>query len=59
MQLPEDQLRAGHIPSEIYQRIPHGSDLRKVVIVQEAPAPTRVRSSSPWSSPRPPWWSCW
>ncbi|WP_234491629.1 hypothetical protein [Streptomyces sp. MBT33] len=37
MQLPEDQLRAGHIPAEIYRQIPHGSDLRKVVIVQEAP----------------------
>ncbi|WP_406157455.1 hypothetical protein [Streptomyces canus] len=37
MQFPEDQFRAGHIPSEIYQRIPPGSDLRKVVIVQEAP----------------------
>ncbi|CAL9510531.1 hypothetical protein [Streptomyces sp. enrichment culture] len=37
MQLPEDQLRAGHIPAELYRRIPPGTDVRKVVIVQEAP----------------------
>ncbi|MFF5107377.1 hypothetical protein [Streptomyces sp. NPDC000134] len=37
MQLPEDQLRAGHIPADLYRQIPPGSDLRKVVIVQEAP----------------------
>ncbi|MFD3590979.1 hypothetical protein [Streptomyces sp. NPDC058683] len=37
MQLPEDQLRAGHIPADLYQRIPAGTDVRKVVIVQEAP----------------------
>lgn len=37
MQLPEDQFRAGHIPADVYRQIPHGTDLRKVVIVQEAP----------------------
>ncbi|MEU9655019.1 hypothetical protein [Streptomyces chartreusis] len=37
MQLPDQQLRAGHIPAEIYRQIPDGTDLRKVVIVQEAP----------------------
>lgn len=37
MQLPEDQLRAGHIPAELYRQIPPGTDVRKVVIVQEAP----------------------
>ncbi len=37
MQLPDDQLRAGHIPAEIYRQIPHGTDVRKVVIVQQAP----------------------
>ncbi|MEU1041444.1 hypothetical protein [Streptomyces sp. NPDC005907] len=37
MQLPDEQFRAGHIPSELYRQIPPGSDLRKVVIVQEAP----------------------
>lgn len=37
MQLPEDQLRAGHIPADLYRQIPAGADLRKVVIVQEAP----------------------
>ncbi|BCL29345.1 hypothetical protein ACFFS2_38575 [Streptomyces aurantiacus] len=37
MQLPEDQFRAGHIPADLYRQIPPGSDLRKVVIVQEAP----------------------
>ncbi|WP_244362759.1 hypothetical protein [Streptomyces aquilus] len=37
MQLPEDQLRAGHIPADLYRQIPGGTDLRKVVIVQEAP----------------------
>lgn len=37
MQLPEDQFRAGHIPADVYRQIPPGTDLRKVVIVQEAP----------------------
>ncbi|MFJ8336802.1 hypothetical protein [Streptomyces sp. NPDC094437] len=37
MQLPEDQFRAGHIPADLYRQIPPGADLRKVVIVQEAP----------------------
>lgn len=37
MQLPEDQLRAGHIPADLYQQIPPGTDVRRVVIVQEAP----------------------
>ncbi|MFC8679112.1 hypothetical protein ACFUEN_41315 [Streptomyces griseorubiginosus] len=37
MQLPEDQLRAGHIPADLYRQIPNGTDVRKVVIVQEAP----------------------
>ncbi|MEU8742987.1 hypothetical protein AB0C39_04990 [Streptomyces parvulus] len=37
MQLPEDQLRAGHIPADLYRQIPPGTDLRCVVIVQQAP----------------------
>ncbi|GAA2541464.1 MULTISPECIES: hypothetical protein [Streptomyces] len=37
MQLPEDQLRAGHIPADLYRRLPPGTDVRRVVIVQEAP----------------------
>ncbi|MEV2228264.1 hypothetical protein AB0H69_06740 [Streptomyces phaeochromogenes] len=37
MQLPDEQFRAGHIPTEVYQQIPPGTDVRKVVIVQEAP----------------------
>lgn len=37
MQLPEDQLRAGHIPADLYRRLPPGTDVHKVVIVQEAP----------------------
>ncbi|MET7761920.1 hypothetical protein ABZS71_07745 [Streptomyces sp. NPDC005393] len=37
MQMPEDQLRAGHIPADVYRQIPPGTDVRKVVIVQEAP----------------------
>ncbi|MEV5702924.1 MULTISPECIES: hypothetical protein [Streptomyces violaceoruber group] len=37
MQLPEDQIRAGHIPADLYRQIPPGTDPRKVVIVQEAP----------------------
>ncbi|MFF1275051.1 hypothetical protein ACFVZC_16785 [Streptomyces marokkonensis] len=37
MQLPEDQLRAGHIPADVYRRLPPGTDVRRVVIVQEAP----------------------
>ncbi|MFH9175395.1 hypothetical protein [Streptomyces albogriseolus] len=37
MQLPEDQLRAGHIPADLYRQIPPGTDVRRVVILQEAP----------------------
>ncbi|MGW4101852.1 hypothetical protein [Streptomyces sp. NPDC004976] len=37
MQLPEDQIRAGHIPADLYRQISPGTDLRRVVIVQEAP----------------------
>jgi len=37
MQLPEDQIRAGHIPADLYRQIPPGTDLRRIVIVQEAP----------------------
>ncbi|MGN9756767.1 hypothetical protein [Streptomyces sp. SD31] len=37
MQLPQDQFRAGHIPADVYRQIPPGTDVRKVVIVQEAP----------------------
>ncbi len=39
MQLPEDQIRAGHIPADVYRRLPPGTDVRRVVIVQEAPRP--------------------
>ncbi|MFE5137232.1 hypothetical protein ACFRDV_06075 [Streptomyces fagopyri] len=37
MQIPEDQLRAGHIPADVYRQIPPGTDVHRVVIVQEAP----------------------
>ncbi|KKD09659.1 hypothetical protein [Streptomyces sp. WM6386] len=37
MHLPEDQLRAGHIPADLYRQIPSGTDMRQVVIVQQAP----------------------
>ncbi|MFD5630350.1 hypothetical protein [Streptomyces sp. NPDC127072] len=37
MHLPDEQFRAGHIPTELYRQIPPGSDLRTIVIVQEAP----------------------
>jgi hypothetical protein len=37
VQLPDEQLRAGHIPADLYRQIPPGTDVRKVVIVQEAP----------------------
>ncbi|WP_306334219.1 hypothetical protein [Streptomyces sp. KL118A] len=37
MQLPDEQHRAGHIPTELYQRCPPGTDPKAVVIVQEAP----------------------
>ncbi|MER5303247.1 hypothetical protein ABT039_27820 [Streptomyces lasiicapitis] len=37
MRLPDEQLRAGHIPAELARQMPAGTDLRKVVIVQEAP----------------------
>ncbi|MFE0372967.1 hypothetical protein [Streptomyces tendae] len=37
MQLPEDQIRAGHIPADLYRQIPPGTDLRRFVIVQQAP----------------------
>ncbi|WP_031185120.1 hypothetical protein [Streptomyces sp. NRRL F-5635] len=37
MQLPEDQIRSGHIPADLYRQIPPGTDMRRVVIVQQAP----------------------
>ncbi|WP_432042730.1 hypothetical protein [Streptomyces cadmiisoli] len=37
MRLPDEQLRAGHIPADLYRQIPPGTDLRHVVIVQQAP----------------------
>ncbi|MFE6401730.1 hypothetical protein [Streptomyces alboflavus] len=37
MRPPEDQLRAGHLPADWVRQMPPGTDLRKVVIVQEAP----------------------
>ncbi|MEV7883773.1 hypothetical protein ACWD3I_07205 [Streptomyces sp. NPDC002817] len=37
MRLPDEQFRAGHIPADLYRQIPNGTDIRKVVIVQEAP----------------------
>jgi hypothetical protein len=37
MRLPDEQLRAGHIPADLYRQIPPGSDVHRVVIVQEAP----------------------
>lgn len=37
MRLPDEQFRAGHIPADLYRQIPDGTDIRKVVIVQEAP----------------------
>ncbi|WP_398870504.1 hypothetical protein [Streptomyces mirabilis] len=35
--MPEDQLRAGHIPADVYRQIPPGTDVHRVVMVQEAP----------------------
>ena len=37
MQLPEDQIRAGHIPADLYRQLPPGTDARSVVVVQQAP----------------------
>ncbi|MFD3572516.1 hypothetical protein [Streptomyces sp. NPDC058644] len=37
MRLPDEQFRAGHIPADLYERLPLGTDPRSVVIVQEAP----------------------
>ena len=37
MRLPDEQRRAGHIPADLYRQIPPGTDVRRVVIVQEAP----------------------
>ncbi|AWE51440.1 hypothetical protein [Streptomyces nigra] len=37
MQLPEDQIRAGHIPADLYRQLPPGTDVRSVVIGQQAP----------------------
>ncbi|CAL9315918.1 hypothetical protein [Streptomyces sp. SudanB52_2052] len=37
MRLPDEQLRAGHIPADLYRQLPPGTDMRRVVIVQEAP----------------------
>ncbi|TFV32097.1 hypothetical protein E4K10_14865 [Streptomyces sp. T1317-0309] len=37
VQFPDAQLRAGHIPADIYRQIPPGTETHKVVIVQQAP----------------------
>ncbi|MFD3577701.1 hypothetical protein [Streptomyces sp. NPDC058644] len=37
MRLPDEQFRAGHIPADLYERLPPGTDPRAIVIVQEAP----------------------
>ncbi|WP_328507204.1 hypothetical protein [Streptomyces sp. NBC_00391] len=37
MRLPDEQRRAGHIPAHVYRQIPPGTDVRRIVIVQEAP----------------------
>ena len=37
MRLPDEQRRAGHIPTDLYRQIPPGTDVRRIVIVQEAP----------------------
>lgn len=37
MRQPDAQLRAGHIPADLYRQIPPGTDPRNVVIVQAAP----------------------
>ncbi|WP_432117350.1 hypothetical protein [Streptomyces sp. bgisy032] len=37
MRQPDEQLRAGHIPADVYRQLPPGTDMRQVVIVQEAP----------------------
>ncbi|MEU5193008.1 hypothetical protein AB0G86_02950 [Streptomyces scabiei] len=37
MRLPDEQRRAGHIPADLYRQIPPGTDVHRVVIVQEAP----------------------
>ncbi|MFE9338595.1 hypothetical protein [Streptomyces sp. NPDC007063] len=37
MRLPDEQLRAGHIPADLYRQIPSGTHAGTVVIVQEAP----------------------
>ncbi|WP_330282944.1 hypothetical protein [Streptomyces sp. NBC_00588] len=37
MRLPDEQLRAGHIPADLYRQLPPGTDARHIVIVQQAP----------------------
>ncbi|PWI17868.1 hypothetical protein DI272_29680 [Streptomyces sp. Act143] len=37
MRLPDEQLRAGHIPADLYRQLPPGTDVRQIVIVQQAP----------------------
>ncbi len=34
---PNQQIRAGHIPADLYRQLPAGTDPRSVVIVQAAP----------------------
>ncbi|MER6604307.1 hypothetical protein [Streptomyces parvus] len=34
---PDAQLRAGHLPADLYAQLPAGTDARSVVIVQQAP----------------------
>ncbi|MBA3554746.1 MAG: hypothetical protein H0W29_08335 [Gemmatimonadales bacterium] len=34
---PDAQIRAGHLPADLYRQLPDGADARQVVIVQAAP----------------------
>ncbi|MBK6033668.1 hypothetical protein JHN57_35155, partial [Streptomyces sp. MBT59] len=34
---PDAQLQAGHLPADLYNQLPAGTDARSVVIVQAAP----------------------
>ncbi|MCZ4103812.1 hypothetical protein [Streptomyces sp. H39-C1] len=34
---PDAQLRAGHLPADLYRQLPEGTDARSVVIVVPAP----------------------
>ena len=36
---PTEQIRAGHLPADLYDRLPAGTDVHRLVVVAEQPRP--------------------